>query len=95
MKPKVKIIHWSTLYEKYSKPFRKKTDALMSKYNKEAKALGLRATSDWNNLWNKKYKAAWDRLDKEEDEAYKKLWLKYHVSTSSTQQKKGYKIVLD
>ena len=30
-----------------------------------------------------------------EDEAYKKLWLKYHVSTSSTQPKKGYKIVSD
>lgn len=67
----------------------------MSKYNKEAKALGLRATSDLNNLWNKKYRAEWDRLDKEEDEAYKKLWLKYHVSTSSTEPKKGYKIVLD
>jgi Skp family chaperone for outer membrane proteins len=95
MKPKVKIIHWSTLYEKYSKPFRKKTDALMQKYDKEAKALNLRSTSALNNLWNKKYKAAWDRLDKEEDEAYKKLWLKYYDSFSSTQPKKGYKIVLD
>lgn len=95
MKPKVKIIHWSSLIEKHTKPFRKKSDALMSKYNKEAKQLGLRSVPDLNKLWNKKYRAAWERLDKEEDEAYKKLWLKYHVSTSSTEPKKGYKIVLD
>ena len=67
----------------------------MSKYYKEAKALGLRATSDLNKLWNKKYRAARERLDKEEGEAYEKLWLKYHVSIISTQPKKGYKIVFD
>lgn len=92
---KVKIIHWSSLVEKHSKHFRKKTDALMQKYAKEAKALGLRSTSALNNLWDKKYKAAWDRINKKEEEAYRKLWLKYHVSTTSTQPQKGYKIVLD
>lgn len=95
MAEKVKVIHWSSLFEKYSKPFRKKTDALIAKYNKEAKSLGLRTTSGLNNLWNKFYKAEWDRIEKEEDKAYNKLWLKYHVSLSSTQPKKGYKIVLD
>ena len=67
----------------------------MSKYHKEAKQLGLRSTSELNQLWNKKYKAEWDRIDKEEDKAYEKLYLKYHESLSSTRPKKGYKIVLD
>lgn len=95
MAEKVKVIHWSSLFEKYNKPFKKKTDALMSKYNKEAKQLGLRSTSEMNRLRKEKYEDEWDRLDKEEDKAYNKLWLKYHVSLSSTQPKKGYKIVLD
>jgi len=44
-------------------------------------------------LWQKKYAKKWESVEKAWDKAFNKLWLKYHVSLSSTKVKEGYKLI--
>ena len=93
MAQKVKVIHWKREYNKVLQPLDKKMSEIFRDFEKESKNKGLRSTPELNKMWREKYAARADRLTKRLDALCDKLWLKYHVSTSSTKAKPGYKIV--
>lgn len=85
-----KIIYWEKEVEKVTKPIEKKLRALFKSHQKECLQKKLKTTTEINKLWNDKYKNRYEKYNKQLDEAYKKLWLKYYISSSSTKLKKGY-----
>lgn len=87
--PKKKVVIWEKVVEKALAPYQKKFDKLFSDFKKEA-AMRPMSTSERNELWSKKYEKKYKALDRSQQDAINKLWLKYHYSLSSTAVKPGY-----
>lgn len=88
---KVKVVKWKKELAKHTGPLQRKMKDLFREYDK--RSANIKSTVEHNELWKRKFKERYDRLDKRIDEAYRRLWLKYYVSADSTKVKPGYKIV--
>lgn len=93
MAEKVKKVYWKKEIARWVGPLQARANKLFREYEKQAKDLNVRTPAEHNDLWNRKFKERFERIDKRTDEAYRRLWLKYYVSSGSTKVKPGYKIV--
>ena len=59
------------------KKFKERTDKIFLQYNKEVKAKNITSISEQNKLWREKYKERLEKIEKEHNEKYKKLWYKF------------------
>ena len=75
---KTKVVDWNKELSKATRKYVLAIDKLFKDYEKEVSEsdlpMHLKLRSD---LWKKKYQPKLDKLEKQEDAAYKKLWEKY------------------
>lgn len=82
---KKKVIYWKKLVDKVASPFLKKMNAIFNAHAKETKGLSAYQS---NLIWNKKYKAKYNKIDNQLDDALNKLYYKYHYRNNKI--KEGY-----
>lgn len=75
---KTKVVDWEKELDKATGKLNKSMDKLFKDFDKEvSKSAHPMSLSQRNALWNKKYEPKYDKLDKQIDAAYLKLWQKY------------------
>lgn len=82
---KLKVINWSAAIDKITAPYNKQLKALFKAHEKESKGL---TTAQANELWRKKYKTKYEKLELRLDAAVNKFYYKYH--TKDNRVKAGY-----
>ena len=87
----VKVIKWSKLIDKVTSPYRRKMDALFKAFDAEASRKPL-TLKQRNDLWNRRHQKRYETLERKEDEAYKKVYYRYHNPNNTV--KDGYKIII-
>lgn len=75
---KTKVVDWNKELSKATGKYVLAIDKLFKDYEKEVSESDLPMhLKQRNDLWKKKYQPKLDKLEKQEDAAYKKLWEKY------------------
>jgi len=69
---------WSATINPHLKKMDKSFGAIFSSFEKEKKAKGLTTILEENKLWVSKYQPKMDKLSKEIDAEYKKIYRKFH-----------------
>jgi len=69
---------WKQLITPHINKYTKLSNAVFSAHKAEVKRKGLKSLAGINNLWNKKYKAKMNVIEKRMDREYKQIWNKFY-----------------
>ena len=69
---------WSSYITPHLNKYRRETQKILSAHRMEVKNKKLKSVEEQNTLWRKKYKRAFDAVDKRHDREYTNLWNAFH-----------------
>ncbi len=68
---------WNQLIKPHLAKYTKQTNVVFSAHKAEVKRKGLNSIKEINNLWNKKYRAKINVIEKRMEREYKVIWTKH------------------